>query len=100
MAKKISLSDLEPGMVIVKPITMKNGMVVLGEGVELTQTWIERVQEMDIDGVYIDAPQEQKMTKEDAVAQLDARFQPVAERPYMNRLKSIIRKHIEGIYEN
>ncbi|MCX5828547.1 MAG: hypothetical protein NTV58_11185 [Deltaproteobacteria bacterium] len=99
MAKKIALSDLEPGMIIVKPITMKNGMVILGEGVELTQSWVERVQGMDIDGVYIDAPEEQKVTKEEAIVQLDSRFQPVADRPYMIRLKAILREHIEGLYE-
>ena len=99
MAKKIPLSDLEPGMIIVRPITMKNGMVMLGEGVELTQYWVERVQEMDIDGVYIDAPEEQKISKEDAIVQLDERFQPVADRPYMIRLKAILREHIEGLYE-
>ncbi len=99
MAKKIPLSDLEPGMIIVKPITMKNGMVILGEGVELTLAWVERLQDMDIDGCYIDAPNEQKITKEDAIVQLDARFQPVADRPYMIRLKAILREHIEGLYE-
>jgi|WetSurMetagenome_2_1015567.scaffolds.fasta_scaffold1460895_1 hypothetical protein len=99
MAKKILLSDLESGMMIVKPITMKNGMVILGSGVELTPAWVERLRDMDIDGVYIDAPEEQKITKEDAIVHLDARFQPVAERPYMMRLKAILREHIEGLYE-
>ncbi|MEI6155546.1 MAG: hypothetical protein WCQ90_15845 [Deltaproteobacteria bacterium] len=99
MAKKIPLSDLEPGMIIVKPITVKNGMVILGEGVELTQAWVERLQDMDIDGCYIDAPNEQKITKDDALAQLDARFQPVVDRPYMIRLKAVLREHIEGLYE-
>lgn len=99
MAKKIPLSDLEPGMIIVKPITMKNGMVILGEGVELTPAWVERLQDMDIDGCYIDAPNEQKITKEDAILQLDARFQPVVDRPYMIRLKNMLREHIEGLYE-
>jgi len=99
MAKKIPLGDLEPGMTIVKPITMKNGMVILGEGVKLTPSWVERLQDMDIDGAYIDAPEEQKITKEDALAQLDTRFQPVVHRPYMIRLKALLREHIEGLYE-
>jgi len=100
MAKKIPLTDLEPGMRIVKAITSKNGMVILGEGVELTNSWIERIQDMDIDGVYIDAPQVQTISKEEAMAQLEARFQTVIDRPYMNRLKAIIREHIEGLYDN
>jgi len=98
MAKKIPLNVLEPGMIIVKPITTKSGMVILGEGTELNHSWIERLQDMDIDGVYIDAPQEQGISKEDAFTQLEARFQPVADRPYMNRLKTIIREYIEGLY--
>jgi hypothetical protein len=99
MAKKIPLSDLEPGMVIVKPIMMKNGMVILGEGAKLTPAWVERLQEMDLNGAYIDAPEEQKLTKEEALAQLDERFQPVDDRPYMIRLKDLLREHIEGLYE-
>lgn len=99
MAKKIPLSDIEPGMIIVKSLTMKNGMVILGEGVTLTPAWVERLQEMDIDGVYIDAPEEQKLSKEEALLQLEERFQPVAEAPYMIRLKAVLREHIEGLYE-
>lgn len=99
MAKKIPLSDIEPGMTIVKPITMKNGMVILGAGVELTPAWVERLQGMDIDGCYIDAPTEQKLTREEAILQLDTRFQPVVDRPYMIRLKAVLREHIEGLYE-
>lgn len=99
MAKKIPLSDLKPGMIIVKSVTMKNGMVILGEGVTLSPAWVERLQDMDIDGVYVDAPKEQKITKEEAIVQLDARFQPVADRPYMIRLKALLREHIEGLYE-
>lgn len=99
MAKKIPLSDIEPGMMIVKPLTMKNGMVILGEGVTLTPAWVERLQEMDIDGVYIDAPDEQKLSKEEALLELDNRFQPVADKPYMIRLKAVLREHIEGLYE-
>ena len=100
MAKKISVGDLEPGMKIVKPITSKNGMVILGEGIELTPSWIERLQDMDIDGVYIDAPKVESISKDDAIIQLEARFQLVTDRPYMNRLKAIIREHIEGLYAN
>ena len=99
MAKKIPLSDIESGMIIVKPVMLKNGMVILGEGVTLTPAWVERLQEMDIEGIYIDAPVEQKITKDEAIAQLDVRFMPVADQPYMIRLKAIVREHIEGLYE-
>jgi hypothetical protein len=99
MAKKIPLSNLEPGMTIVKSVMLKNGMVILGEGVTLTPAWVERLKEMDIDGVYIDAPKEQKLTKEEAVAQLEERFKPVTDRPYMIRLKALLREHIEDLYE-
>jgi hypothetical protein len=54
---------------------------------------------MEIDGIYIDAPAEQKMPLDEAIMQLDARFLPVSDRPYMIRLKEIVKKHIERLYE-
>jgi hypothetical protein len=99
MAKKIPPGDIEAGMTIVKPVMLKNGMVILGEGVTLTPAWVERLNEMEIDGIYIDAPAEQKMPLDEAIMQLDARFLPVSDRPYMIRLKEIVKKHIERLYE-
>lgn len=96
---KISIAHLKPGMKLAKPVLAKNGMVMLGEGTELSESWIERLQDMDIASVFIDGPPVQTVSKEQALAALDARFSLVEDKPYMNAVKKIVKAHIEGLYE-
>jgi len=95
---KIPVAKLEPGMILAKPIMTPNGMVMLGEGTELTEKWVERIQDMDIASVFIDGPPVQTISKEQALAELEARFALVEGKPYMNSIKKLVREHIEGLY--
>ena len=96
---KIPVSKLEPGMKLAKPITAKNGMIMLGEGTELNATWIDRIADMDIVNVFVDGPPIQTISKEQALDGLNARFSRVEGKPYMNAIKKIVKDHIEGLYE-
>ena len=96
---KIIASKLVPGMKLAKPVLAKNGMVMLGEGTELSESWIERIQDMDIPSVFIEGPPVQTIPKEEALANLDARFAMVEGKPYMNNIKKLVKEHIEGLYE-
>jgi hypothetical protein len=95
---KISVTKLESGMKLAKPVTAKNGMVMLGEGTELSATWIERIRDMDITSVFIEGPPIQTVSKEEALASLNARFANVEGKPHMNLIKKIVAEHIEGLY--
>ena len=96
--RKISIEKIEPGMKLAKSVLSQRGMVLLSEGTELTEKWIARIQDMDLDGIFIDAPAEQTLSKEDALAQLEARFKLVANQPRMANIKNILREHIVGLY--
>jgi UDP-N-acetylmuramyl pentapeptide synthase len=96
---KISILKLESGMKLARPVVAKNGMVILGEGTELNDAWIERIRDMGIDTVFIDGPDMQALSREDALADLDKRFASVSDKPYMNVIKKCVREHIEGLYE-
>jgi hypothetical protein len=96
---KFSVNQLEPGMKLAKPVMAKNGMVMLGEGTELTEIWIERIQDMDIHTVFIDGPTVQTLSMEEALSALDERFALVEDKPYMKNIKKIVKQHIEGLYE-
>jgi hypothetical protein len=63
---KIPVAKLESGMKLAKPVTAKNGMVMLGEGTELSATWIERIRDMDITSVFVEGPPIQTVSKEEA----------------------------------
>jgi hypothetical protein len=95
---KIPVAKLEPGMKLAKPVVAKNGMVMLGEGTELSATWIERINDMDITSVFVEGPPIQMIPAEEALASLDARFAHVVGKPYMNMIKKIVKEHIESLY--
>jgi len=96
---KIPVSNLVPGMKLAKPITAKNGMVMLGEGTEITDKWIERIADMDIANVFVEGPPIQTITREEALDSLNERFAQVEGKPYMSVIKKIVKVHIEGLYE-
>ncbi len=96
---KMPVSKLEPGMKLAKPVTAKNGMVMLGEGTELTDKWIERIQDMDITNIFVEGPPVQTVSRGEALDSLNERFARVDGKPYMNVIKKIIKAHIEGLYE-
>lgn len=96
---KLPVDKLEPGMKLAKPVTAKNGMVMLGEGTELSETWIERIRDMDITSIFVEGPSIQTLSKEEALANLEARFAKTEGKPYMNIIKKVTKEHIEGLYE-
>lgn len=96
---KIPVSKLEAGMKLAKPVATKSGMVMLGEGTELTAAWIERIQDMGITHLFVEGPPVQTISKEEALNNLNTRFSRVEEKPYMNVIKKIVKEHIEGLYE-
>jgi hypothetical protein len=96
--KKISNDKLTPGMVLAKPLVGKNGMVVLGEGTELNDRWIERIGDMQLEGIFVEGTAEPLVPMEEMISSLEERFGPVDGKPYMGLLKKIVRNHIEKQY--
>jgi len=95
---KISVDKLDPGMKLARPVIIGN-MVLIGKDIELTETLIKKIHDMGINGVYIDGPSQQSISKDEALAQLDRRFKKVEDKPYMNVLKKLVKEHIEGLYD-
>ena len=96
---RISIDKLMSGMVLVKPLTGKNGMVLLGEGTELTERWIERIRDMDVEGIFVDGPSEQSIPLDEALACIEERFETVQDKPHMGLIKKVVRNHIEKLYK-
>jgi hypothetical protein len=95
---RIPVDKLESGMKLVKPV-MRGEMVLLGEGTELTDHWIQKIKDMEIESVYVDGPSQMSIPKEDMMARLDGRFQNVGDKPYMDVIKKLVQEHIEDLYE-
>lgn len=52
--KRVHIDRLQPGDIVAKTIFQENGNVLLGMGVELTSRYIQRLQNIGIDYVYIE----------------------------------------------
>ena len=97
--RKISLESLEPGMRLARSVLNENGMVLLSEDTELTDTVLERLRHMGVDGVCVKGMSKPEKSKEEMLLELDGRFRNASETPYMSLIKKALHEHIEGLYE-
>jgi len=95
---KITPDKLKPGMKLLRPVTNRGGMVLLGEGTELTAALIEKIRDMDADSIFVQGISPPSTSKEDALSDLDGRFKSAEGKPYMDIIKKVLREHIEGLY--
>jgi hypothetical protein len=97
---KIEPHKLLPGMRLAKPILNRTGMVLLSEGTELTESWIRRIQDMDLgESVFIEGKAEPKVPLEEMIAALEKRFQTSRGTPHMDMIKRAAERHIRELYE-
>ncbi len=96
---KIPLDKLEAGMKLAKSVENASGMVLLGENTELTVELINKIKDMDIDGVYVHSKSKPSLPIESMLLQLEDRFSAVEGKPYMDILKKALKEHIESLYE-
>ena len=95
---KIALDKLQPGMKLAKPVTNQNGLVMLAEDTELTIALIEKINELDIGGVYIKGKTQPDIPKEEMLTGLNRRFKNVENEHYMDMIKQALKEHIESLY--
>ena len=96
--RKVSLRRLEAGMVLAKPI-LKGNMIFLNEGAKLTESAMARLEAMEIEHVFVEGAAEQPIPLDEALSLLDRRFGKNEGDPVMVRLKNVVRRHIEDLYE-
>jgi hypothetical protein len=51
--QKIPVSKVVGGMVLARPVTRESGVVLMGEGTELTELLIEKLRDLEIANVYV-----------------------------------------------
>lgn len=65
--KKLHITSVKPGDVIAKSVFLENGNVLLGQGVELTARYIDRLVTLGIDTLYIQDKHTEDIIPEDAI---------------------------------
>lgn len=95
---KVAIDNLKPGMKTAKPVVNNNGMVLLGENTDLTAELIDRIRNMDVDGVYIQGTARPSKSKDEFLSEIEGRFRNVEGDPRMEVIKRSIQIHIEDLY--
>ncbi len=97
---KVTPEKLQPGMRLARPVMNKAGMALLGEGTELTETWIARIQDMDLEGaIYVEGKLEMEVPMDEMLASLQRRFQSALGNQRMELIKRAAETHIRKLYE-
>jgi hypothetical protein len=87
-------------MRLLKPVTNPSGMILLTEGLELTEEMIERLHKMEIENVFVRGGNKPTRPKDLLLSELDYRFKKTEAEPQMAILKRIMADHIEELYED
>jgi hypothetical protein len=96
---KVTVNNLKPGMKLSKPVVNEAGMILLGEGTEITDALIERLQNMNVSSVFVEGASKSQKPKEDAMAEIDARFKKTENELHMGMLKKLLKEHVEELYK-
>ena len=92
---KVTTDKLKPGMKLAKSVANDAGMVLIGEGTELTDAHIRRLEAMNVAAVQIQGEAGSEKPVAERIAELDARFAKTADAPNMAMIRNLFRKHIE-----
>lgn len=95
--KRVLIDRLKPGMKLAKPVVNDAGMILIGEGTVLSGAHISRLENMSISSVFVEGTSGPAKTKDELIAELDARFKKTEDEPYMATLKRIMKEVIEGM---
>ncbi len=96
---KVPVDNLKEGMKLSKPVINENGMILLGEGTEITGAVIERLRNMSIGSVTVEGSSQPGKSKDEALAELDVRFRKTENEPYMGILKRLFEERIQELYQ-
>ncbi len=95
--KRVSVESLKPGAKLAKAVVNDVGMILIGEGTTLSDAHINRLQNMGVGSVLVEGTAGPVKTREELLADLDARFRKTEGEPYMSTLKRTFKEQIEGM---
>jgi len=96
--QKIPLSLAKPGMKLAKSVLNEKGLVLCGEGVELSDALISRLSNMGIPKITVEGhPVDTGVAEkppEEQLRDLEKRFEKISSDPVMKMIKEIFEKRI------
>lgn len=97
---RVPVSKLVSGTVLLRPVVNRNGLVLIAEGTELTDTLINKIRSMDVDSVHVCGSERVLPPCDEVLADLDRRFSKIESEPFMSIIKNAVTGHIMSLYED
>jgi hypothetical protein len=94
---RIALKNLEAGMQLSRAVVNGAGAKLVDQGARITQEMIRKLINANIRYVFV-AGQSDEALLEEALSALDARFVRIKDEPHMDRLRRILREHLQELY--
>lgn len=93
--KRISVEQAKPGQILAQKLQRGDGVLLAGQGSEVTEGLLRMLTRMNIDSIVIEeevkqSPEELEEIFRNRRAELDARFARVAGQPIMAALKAAL----------
>ncbi|MFO8031611.1 MAG: hypothetical protein R6U22_03620 [Desulfohalobiaceae bacterium] len=95
--QKILLSQGRPGMVLAKPVTRDNGMVLIAQGTELSEGIIRRLEGMGVQQVVVEgnplSEEQGGAGLQEKLHRLDSMFRRHSQDAWMMEVKSFLQEY-------
>lgn len=94
--RKVSLDAAAEGMILAKPVTRDNGMVLVAAGTAVTAALLDRLRRMGIDRIVVegDEPGAPVVDTAARLTRLDHLFRGFGEDSFMMKLKTMVARRI------
>ena len=96
---KINVDEAKSGMITSRPVSNENNIIILKENTELTDSIIDRLKKMGIEYIFVKTEKRFSKSREDTLNEVEKRFSRVVNNPIMDKLKRIVKEHIEELYD-
>lgn len=93
--KRISIEHAQPGQILAQKLTRGDGVLLAGQGAEVTESLLRMLARMNIDTIVIEeevklSPEELEEIYQKRLAELDGRFIRVQNQPVLKALKAAL----------
>ena len=94
---RIALKDVEAGMQLSRPVLYDAGAMLIDRGARISEEMIQKLVNADIRYIFVvgrpdDCPLDEMLSA------LDARFAKTKDEPHMDRLRQLMREHLQELY--
>ncbi len=85
-------------MKIARPVVNAAGMVLFGEGMELTEGILEKLASLNIESIYVEGAGEPRLSRDEYLRTMEVAFSKAGDDELTTALRRVLQEHINSLY--